>query len=400
MPDACPNGQPFSGGALNVSIVTETYPPEVNGVAHTVSRLVDGLISRGHRVQVVRPRQHGREFSGFNGSVSTVLIASLPLPGYRGLRTGLPAGRRLLRAWSRFQPDVLYVATEGLLGWSAVRTAERFGVPAVSGFHTNFHSYSRHYHAGLLHRPIYRYLRALHNRTACTLVPTQALRGRLRDGAFDNVEVLGRGVDTALFRPDRRDSALRRAWGLAAEDLAVLYVGRLAAEKNLPLALAAFDAMRARQPRARLVVVGDGPLFRGLSGRRDDVVLCGVKRGEALAAHYASADVFLFPSETETFGNVTLEAMASGLAVVAFDYAAAEVHIEHGQNGLKAAPGDAEGFVRLAGQLAADPERVRQLRLAARRSAEESDWNPIIDRFEQLLARYSKEVLHGSHATQ
>jgi glycosyltransferase involved in cell wall biosynthesis len=171
---------------------------------------------------------------------------------------------------------------------------------------------------------------------------------------------------------------------MGSEPVAV-YVGRLAAEKNLPLAVEAFHRMRSAEPRARLVFVGDGPERAALERRHEGFVFAGMRTGVDLAEHYASADVFLFPSTTETYGNVTAEAMASGLAVVAFDHAAAAELIRHGENGLKAPPGDRARFVELGRQLATNPEDIRRLRQNARQSAEKLDWETIHDRFERVL---------------
>lgn len=387
---------------FNLGVITETYPPEVNGVAMTLGRLVDEMCQRGHRVQLVRPRQHAGEQAVSDPeellgelTLSTTLVPGFAMPWYRELRLGFPAATRLRQLWRRERPDVLYVATEGLLGWSAVREAERQGIPVVSGFHTNFHSYSQHYQAGFLQRPILNYLRRLHNRTACTLVPTDELRQHLRSQRFDNVEVLGRGVDSRLFSPQQRSDELRREWGLGRHDQAVIYVGRLAAEKNLPLAIHAFRAMRAVNSRLRLIIVGDGPFYQEIYANERDVIFTGRKTGEELAAHYASADIFLFPSETETFGNVTLEAMASGLAVVAFDYAAARLHIEHHRDGLLVPLGEHRRFIETASALALAPDRVTALRLAARRTAQRLDWQGVADRFEWLLRSYGG--IHYGH---
>lgn len=380
---------------LHLGVVTETFPPEINGVAMTVGRLVDEMSRRGHRIQLVRPRQGegDRAVDALDDCceppLTTTLVPGVSMPWYRELRLGLPAGQRLRQLWRRERPDVLYVATEGLLGWSAIREAARHNIPVISGFHTNFHSYSEHYQVGFLQRPIYDYLRRLHNRTACTLVPTETQRRALLADGFHAVEVLGRGVDSQLFSPARRSDELRRAWGLRRHDQAVLYVGRLAAEKNLPLAVHAFRMMRERNPNLRLIIVGDGPFYQELYANERDTIFCGAQTGVALAEHYASADIFLFPSETETFGNVTLEAMASGLAVVAFDYAAAHLHIDPGEDGLLVPLGEHPTFIVTASKLAAQPERVRQLGAAARRKAQRLDWRGVVDRFEWLLRTYS-----------
>lgn len=390
--------------SLNVGVITETFPPEVNGVALTVGRLVDELCRRGHRVQLVRPRRNGErpppeQDDAVETSLVTTLVPGFPVPWYRELHSGFPAAGRLRSLWRRERPDVIYVATEGLLGWSAVREARRLDIPVLSGFHTNFHSYSRHYHIGFMQRPIYDYLRRLHNRTACTLVPTDELRKRLLADRFANVEVLGRGVDSRRFSPQHRSDELRKSWGLGRNGQAVIYVGRLAAEKNLPLAVHAFRAMREANPHLRLIIVGDGPFYQDIYANEPDVIFCGTQTGERLAEHYASADIFLFPSETETFGNVTLEAMASGLAVVAFDYAAAHMHIEHLQQGLLAPFGDHDAFIRAARELVGNEALIAALRAAARRRAQRLDWQGVADRFEWLLRHYgmttTEEVDHG-----
>jgi glycosyltransferase involved in cell wall biosynthesis len=196
--------------------------------------------------------------------------------------------------------------------------------------------------------------------------------------------VVARGVDTRLFSPARRSAELRRSWGLDEQDLAVLHVGRLAAEKNLPLVMSTFAAIKEREPRARLVLVGDGPMRKRLAGL--DCVFAGMRVGEDLAAHYASGDLFLFPSLTETYGNVTAEALASGLAVVAYDYAAARVLIDDGHNGLLAACGDAAAFTAAALRAAADPVLRAALRFRAREGVALMDWDAITGDFVAALA--------------
>ncbi|MDG4553839.1 MAG: glycosyltransferase family 1 protein [Candidatus Competibacter sp.] len=368
---------------LRVGIVTETYGPEVNGVAMTVGRMVEGLLARGHSVQLIRPRQHPRDDPRRDGLLDVWPVAGAAIPFYRDLRVGFPASRLLLERWRRTPPDVVHIVTEGPLGGSALAVARRLRLRVFSGFHTNFHAYSRHYGMGLLARPIVAYLRHFHNRTDCTLVPTEELAAELRTMGFHRLRVLARGVDTRLFDPVRRDPALRRSWGANQADPVALYVGRLAAEKNLRLALTAYRALRAIRPATRLVLVGDGPLTARLQARHPEIVFAGTRTGADLATHYASADLFLFPSLTETFGNVTLEAMASGLAVVAFDYAAAHRHIVHGQSGLLAPRGDQTAFIESAGHLASDPTLRRALGQSARQAVLAFDWERICQQLER-----------------
>jgi glycosyltransferase involved in cell wall biosynthesis len=368
-----------------ICIVTETYPPEVNGVAMTLSHLVEGLRRQGHAVSVVRPRRQSSDSSSDNCDPKVTVVPGLPIPGYKGVHVGLPARGLLQGCWAQHRPDVVYVATEGPLGWSAVRTSQRLRIPVWSGFHTNFDSYSKHYRLGWLQPLIFHYLCRFHNRTTGTLVPSVDLRDRLQAVGLHNVSVLGRGVDCQLFTPERRCAALRRMWSVSDSDLAVLYVGRIAPEKNLGLAVAAYRAMQQFSASVRFIVVGDGPLRTPLQKAHPDLLFCGVQTGEQLARHYASADMFLFPSETETFGNVTLEAMASGLVVVAYNYAAAHMHMTHGETGVLVPYGEPQAFIDAAVELARAPQSLYTIRQQARAYVASVDWQCVVERFVTLL---------------
>ena len=377
----------LSGGAggLRIAIVTETYPPEINGVAMTIGRMVDGLVARGHDVQLVRPRQSARDVPVSSIGLREILVHGFPVPRYYGLRMGLPATRMLLRLWRVARPDIVHVVTEGPLGRSALIAARRLSIPASSDFHTNFHSYSKHYGFGVLKPAIAGYLKRFHNSAACTFVPTRELQTQLTTQGYRDLVVVARGVDTMLFNPARRSTELRRSWGAAEDDVVAIHVGRLAPEKNLPLVLAAFDAIKRRLPSSRLVLVGDGPQRAQLQQHRPDHVFAGMRRGEDLATHYASGDVFLFPSLTETFGNVTVEAMASALGVVAYDYAAAREHVVHGESGFLAPCDNPVSFTRLAVDLAIDGALRSELGRNARQAARRIDWGEVVDGFAVAL---------------
>ncbi len=369
----------------HICVVTETYAPEVNGVALTLAHLVKGLAARGHKLSVVRPRQRRNDRPDRICKDGTVLVRGLPLPQYNGLQFGLPSGRLLRRCWTEERPDVVYVATEGPLGWSAVRAGQQLGIPVFSGFHTNFDSYAIYYRVGWLRPLVFRYLRGFHNRTTGTLVADIDLRDRLQNLGFANVSFLGRGVDHCLFAPDRRRMELRRHWGASDTSPVALYVGRIAPEKNLQLAIDAYHAMQRINGSVKFVIVGAGPLLTALQRKYADIIFGGVQTGEALATHYASADLFLFPSETETFGNVTLEAMASGLLVIAYNYAAAKIHIVNDDTGLLIPCGDSKAFVDAAVRFACTPESFNRIRRQAREYVASIGWPSIIARFEALL---------------
>lgn len=374
---------------LRVSVVTETFPPEVNGVATTVERLVRGLQLRDHDVQVVRPRQAADAYDrdGSRLGLEQVLTRGLPIPRYPQLRVGLPAQRALQALWMRRRPDIVHIATEGPLGWSALRTARKLQLPVSTDFRTNFDAYSEHYGVGWLRRSVQAYLRRFHNLADCTLVPTEGLRQQLRAAGFERLIVVQRGVDVDRFTPALRNPALRAVWGVQPGERVLLYVGRLAPEKNLELLAAAYDAMQAVQPGWRLVVVGDGPQRAWLAQRCPQAVLLGALTGEALAQAYANGDLLAFPSLTETFGNVTLEALASGLPVLAFDYAAAAEVVRHGDSGLLAPVGDTQAYLQLARTVAGDEALLQRLRAGAVHAVQHLGWGRIVEQVESIWLR-------------
>lgn len=370
-------------------MLTETYPPEVNGVARTVGLMAEGLVRRGHTVQVVRPRQKHDDQAGGDAprgkAPPELLTRGFPIPRYPQLKMGLPSSRALSRSWAASRPDLVHIATEGPLGWSGLAAARKLGLPVATDFHTNFHAYSRHYGVSWLAGPVAAYLRHFHNKADCTLVPTDELAAQLTDRGFQRLRVVGRGVNPAVFSPAKRSEELRACWGAGPDTLVALCVSRFAREKNFPLVIEAFEAMRRARPDTRLVLVGDGPLAQELKRRNTGFVVAGRLVNGALSAHYASADAFLFPSTTETFGNVTLEAMASGLGIVAYRYAAARQHIEHEGCGLLAAYDDREAFIAQAVRLALYPGFARTLGAAARQIAEQVTWERIANDFERAL---------------
>ncbi|MGX9188016.1 glycosyltransferase family 4 protein [Stenotrophomonas sp. Ker107b] len=378
---------------MRYAIVTETYPPEVNGVALTVQGLELGLRAAGHQVDLIRPRQP----SDTEAIDSTVLVTGANLPRYPGLRFGLPAPTRLTRQWQHQRPDAIYIATEGPLGWSALRTARRMGIPVATGFHTRFDEYLPDYGVAWLQAAALRWMRRFHNQADATLVPTQELQQFLGEQGFDRVRLLARAVDSSQFEPERRDPALREEWGIDGNGFAAIYVGRIAPEKNLGLAVKAFRRLQQVRPKARFVFVGDGPSRAKLAHDNPDFIFCGVQRGDALARHFASGDLFLFPSRSETFGNVTLEAMASGLATVAFDYGAAREYLRTDENGI--AVNDDNDFVTAAVQLAGDDALRHRLGRTAATAMKRLHPQHVVAEFDALLAELAQARRpHADHA--
>lgn len=215
---------------MRIDIITDTFAPDINGVAMTLGRLSQGLIRSGHRVTVI--------CSGEQPTSSTT-IAAIPLPGYKEVRIGLPGPFKLRKRWMKKRPDVIYVATESPLGVSAVSVACGLGIPVTTGFHTNFHEYMEQYKLKALQPAAMSYLRHIHRRAHATMAPSREVIDMLRREGIEHAHLLGRGVDTQLFSPVRRDPALRATWGADSESLVYLIVGRVAAEKNIPLAMRA-----------------------------------------------------------------------------------------------------------------------------------------------------------------
>ncbi len=370
---------------LRIAVVTETWPPDINGVANTLSRIVSGLQSLGHQIWLVRPRQVAGEAPAPGERFEETLVGGLPIPFYRQLRMGLPARKDLTRLWVRERPDIVHIATEGPLGWSALKAARKLRLPISTDFRTNFHAYSQHYGIGWLRGAIMSYMKRFHNGADCTMVPTAHLQGELAARGFERLQVVPRGVDTALFNPDRRDRSLRQTWGADENTLVVICVSRLAAEKNLTLVIKAWQALKQQRPHTKLVLVGDGPQREALAALDQDIVFAGFRSGDDLARHYASADLFAFASLTETFGNVTLEALASGLAVVAYAHAAAGELIAGGHNGIIAPADDSAAFIGALIAMGLDEGRRLAAGRAARASALDLEWSAIYRRTEQIM---------------
>jgi glycosyltransferase involved in cell wall biosynthesis len=375
---------------LRIAYVTETFPPELNGVSLTVERTLSHLRSRGHAIELIRPRQRGEPALD---SPEELRTGGCPIPMYPDLRFGLSRIGPLRRRFERTRPQLVHLATPGPLAWAALVAARSLRIPATSDFRTNFHEYSRYYGLGWLASPALSLLRRFHNLTQRTFVPTRAARRELAAAGFERLAIVGRGVDGERFTPAARSEALRAGWQ-AGDGPVLLTVGRIAAEKNVELALRAFERARARRPSTRMIVVGDGPLRAALEAAHPHARFVGVKRGDELAAHYASADVFLFPSLSDTFGNVVLEALASGLPVVSFDVAAASEHVRDGRSGRLVVPGDEPGFVAETLSLVQDPAALAPMREEALAAAARASWPGVLAGFEAHL----EDTLHEPEA--
>ncbi|MBU2809897.1 glycosyltransferase family 1 protein [Acidithiobacillus thiooxidans] len=368
-------------GKLRIALITETYPPEINGVALTLGKAVEELRSRGHEVRVIRPRQSDE-------SAQEGLVKAFPLFFYPQVKLGWASPGYIndcLQSWSS---EVVHIATEGPLGYAALIAARKLRLPVVTSFHTNFDQYFSLYGIPALHHLARLYLRHFHNATRQTLVPSQGTLRRLHQQGFLHLQQWGRGVDTQRFNPQWRDAQIRQDLGLSDEDLLLLYVGRLAREKNLPPLIAAYRKLSRNHPRAILVLVGDGPLRSEINQYTNERIYCaGMQSGMNLARWYASADLFCFPSCSETFGNVVLEAQASALPIIAYDCPGVCEQVIHGENGLLL-PRDSDLETAMQ-TLYSNPTERQRLGKAGRLRAESQSWTRS---FDILEATYQQQL--------
>ncbi len=361
--------------SLRLALFSDTYAPQVNGVARTLDRLVSAIEARGGAVQVVTVADPGA-----SGLPHVERVSSRPFWAYPELRLAWPSRREIARIMDAFQPTLVHAATEFGVGMAGRRWARRSGVPLVTSYHTNFTAYASHYNLGFLALPGWSFLRWFHNGARRTYCPTQAIRHDLEQRGFRHPRVWPRGVDTARFSPAFRSTALRATLGASDETLVVTYVGRLASEKGVQVALDALRQASAARPGAiRFHVVGDGPYEGRLRERAPDGTrFAGRLEGQALSEAYASGDVFIFPSTTDTFGNVLLEAMASGLPIVGADVGPTR-EVVGPDAGWFVEPGNGPAFAAELIRLVDDRARVATAALHARQRAADQSWDAIWD---------------------
>ncbi|MGI8912421.1 MAG: glycosyltransferase family 4 protein [Chloroflexota bacterium] len=362
---------------LRIAIVTETFLPKMDGIVRFLLEFLEYLRRQGHAAIVSCPGPGPSQVAGFR----VVREFGVPFPSYPELRLA-PGAPRLASTLVSWRPDVIHLAGPVILGAQGLGLARLLDVPAVGHYQTNLPRYASHYGAPWLAPLAWSYLVALHNRCARTYVPSRPVAAEVRRHGMRRVQVLPRGVDTAAFRPSLRREAIRQSWGAEPDDLVFLYAGRVAAEKNL----AKLAELAPAIPGVRVVVVGDGPFRPALEAAIGDRAhFSGYLRGETLAAAYASADVFAFPSRTETFGLVLLEAMASGLPVLAMCAGGVPDVVEDGATGLLCDPQSPAAWLEQARRLAAEPTLRRSLGEQGRRVALTRSWDLTFDR---LLTDY------------
>jgi glycosyltransferase involved in cell wall biosynthesis len=364
---------------MRIALFAETFLPKWDGVAHTLCRLLDHLAARGHASLMFAPEGAPPRYA----NTAIVGLPGFAFPLYPDLRMVSPTANVEERL-ADFRPDLVHLVNPALLGWAGLRHARTLEVPVIASYHTDIPGYAERYGLGMLREPLWAYFRWIHNQADLNLCPSRFTCDELQGRGFRRLAIWGRGVDTVRFSPRQRSETWRlRLSGGQPEAPLLLYVGRLAVEKRVEW----LRALLYELPGVRLAIVGDGPLRARLEEQFTETptVFTGYLRGEDLAQAYASADLFVFPSANETLGNVVLEAMASGLPVVAPRSGGVVDHVVDGENGFLVDKDDVYDMVAAVRTLVADPPLVGRLAAAARQHAERQSWQAILD---GLLAHY------------
>ncbi len=375
-----------------VALFTGAYNHIADGVSLTLNRLVAYLENEGVDVRVFAPTV---DDPPVDHAGTLVPVPSVAAPGRPDYRVSLGLSREARKALGAFDPDLFHIATPDLLGRSALAEAKARGMPVVASYHTHFSSYLKYYHLGLLEGALWAYLRRFYAQCRHVYVPSPSMAEVLRaHGITEGLRLWERGVNTRRFNPSQRSAAWRRAHGLAEDEVVVTFVSRLVLEKGLDLFADVIEGLEARGVPHRSLIVGDGPAREEMEKRLPKTLFTGYLEGDDLARAYASSDLFLFPSETETFGNVTLEAMASGLPTVCADATGSNALVESGETGLLVPPGDAEAFLKATARLVEDAPLRRQMGRQAARRAQHYEWDAILSR----IAGYYSEALRPEAA--
>ncbi len=368
---------------MRVAIVTESFPPDINGVAHSVLRTAEHLVRRGHDPLVIAPAPATPPTAA--DPCPVVRVPALSLPGYPQVRLALPS-RRLEQLIADHRPDVVHLASPFVLGARAMAAAERLGLPAVAVYQTDLAGYARAYRAGssIGEAAAWRRIRTVHCAADRTLAPSTPAAQDLTAHGVPRVRLWRRGVDSVRFDPRHRDEELRRSLAARPGDVLVGYVGRLAPEKRVDLL-----EQVAELPGVTLVVIGDGPSEPALRQSLPQAVFLGRREGDELAALYASLDVFVHTGPMETFCQTIQEAMASGVAVIGPAVGGPLDLIDHHRTGLLVPACDAGAVARAVAVLAADPATRARYGAEARAEVADRTWESVGD---QLLEHY-REIL-------
>ena len=373
---------------LRIALFTGNYNHTKDGVSLTLNRLVQFLEEREIPVKVFGPTSDEPDIDHVGEFLS---VPSIPMPGRPEYRITVGFPDEVHKELNQFKPTLVHIATPDLLGFRAMRYAQSNDIQIVSSYHTHFTSYLEYYNIDVLEVLAWKYLRWFYSQCTHIYVPSPSMAEELRDEGIDEgLRIWARGVNTELFNPDARDRDWLVKQGLNPDDKIVLFVSRLVWEKELQTYVDTIKRLRKEDPSVKALVVGEGPARLELQEMLPEGVFTGFLEGKELARAYASSDLFLFPSHTETFGNVTLEAMACGLPAVVADATGSRSLVDAGENGYIAPPRKPEAFARCVKKILESEEKRQQMGRASRTKALEYSWENVngalLDHYREALA--------------
>jgi len=381
-------------GVLRIALVSETYPPEINGIAYAVSRMVQGLRARGHEISLIRPRNKRSDIPMVSESFAETLVRGAPVTINNNLKLGLPAKDELFKLWSVRRPDLIHIATEGPLGWSALKAARKLKIPSITDFRTKF--YTQHQQPGIqwLRGAVMAYLRKFHNSSQCTMVPTNELKRELNNMGFHNLEVVPRGVDTDLFNPEKRSIALRSSWGADDESLVLIYIIQGNKDKHLKWILRALKLAKSTVGNVKLVLVTNRQVKPTKKTRTEDLVAAHDLQESEWPSYLASADLLLSPGVGDGLSNKVIEAMSSGLTIMTHTSVATSHLLINNVNSLVVTQDDESSFLTQFVQIVGQRKMLKDVGLKARQTALSYEWNYVVERIENIFQAISSQLIH------
>ncbi len=366
---------------MRLAIFTDTFMPQVNGVSQALDKLVSYLRKNNLPTIIFAPGQNALQFENYN----LCSISSFNMPVYPEYKVGLPRYDLVSKKLKEFAPDLIHLATPFTIGLCGLKLAKKMSIPCIASYHTDFPGYLNYYRLGVLKRLSWQYIKWFHNQCSSNFCPSSESQKALKVNGINKVKIWGNGVDSELFNPKKFNLTLRSKY-VPEDKIAFLYVGRLAPEKNLNMLLKSFKQVNASYPEAHLVITGDGPSYNYLKKEAPQgVSFTGYLLGNDLAEIYASCDVFVFPSATETYGLVILEAMASELPVIAAYAGGVKENIIHNYNGLACIPLDQNDLTSKMKTIISDTTLRDKLSQNARHYATQKSWDHI---FNDMVMNY------------
>ncbi|WP_018249526.1 glycosyltransferase family 4 protein [Orenia marismortui] len=377
---------------MRIAIFTDTFLPQVNGVTKTLAKLKEYLEKEGIDYLIFAPDDPEADSLNFEKNIQRMLSFRFFL--YPECRLSVPNYFKIKNKLNEYQPDLIHIVTPFNLGLCGLKYATSYDIPLISSYHTNFTHYLDYYNLHFLEKPIWTFFRWFHSHSTINLCPSQSSLEELSDNGIKNLEIWDRGINSKLYSPQYRDEDLRESYELG-DRITLLYVGRLAPEKNLNLLMESMKIINQKyKDQVRLLITGDGPLLDKLKSEApSNVIFTGYLKGHNLSKIYASADIFAFPSITETYGNVILEAMASGLAVVSFLEGGVRENLEDGYNGLACVEVTPESFAINLEKVIINKKLREELADNAYNYAINKSWDKV---FERLINNYQEVINYGS----